>query len=222
MPSRKLLMVLGGAYHDFEGFAKHAGPLMEQAGYDVEQTYDHERLETLTGSDQPPHLVLVYTSLGGANDGTRVGTDLRDTQVTGLRDYVASGGGLLVVHCGSVSGPECGAMRALVGGWFERHPKPFSFTVYPTYPSHPITDGIEAFEVFDEFYVQGTTDDITVHAVALLDGRAHPMVWSRSEGNGRVAYVANGHDTRSWAHPSVERLLVQAARWCVPDVAEHN
>jgi type 1 glutamine amidotransferase len=81
------------------------------------------------------------------------------------------------------------------------------------YEEHPITAGVEAFAVHDEFYVQAYDDTIAIHAIALDRGVAHPMVWSRSEGQGRVAYVAMGHGPEVWKLEPYQRLMLQAVEW---------
>jgi predicted dehydrogenase len=40
-----------------------------------------------------------------------------------------------------------------------------------------------------------------------------PMAYTKSYGNGRVAYLANGHDLRAWRHPEFQKLLVRAIAW---------
>jgi type 1 glutamine amidotransferase len=78
---------------------------------------------------------------------------------------------------------------------------------------HPITAGIEAFTVHDEFYIQTHTPDVQVHMVACDRGAAYPMVWSRTEGRGRVAHIAPGHSQEVWDLEPYQRLLLQTIAW---------
>jgi type 1 glutamine amidotransferase len=68
-----------------------------------------------------------------------------------------------------------------------------------------------AFEILDEFYIQKYDPCVEIHMIALYQGVAYPMVWSRTEGNGRVACVAPGHFSHFWSHPSYQRLMLQTA-----------
>ena len=70
-----------------------------------------------------------------------------------------------------------------------------------------------ALTVSDEFYLQDCDPSLDVHMIALDRGVAHPMVWSRSEGEGRVAYVAMGHGESVWKHSLYQRLVIQALDW---------
>jgi type 1 glutamine amidotransferase len=100
-----------------------------------------------------------------------------------------------------------------MGGVFVDHPPQFAFTVYPLYRLHPITAGIAAFTVHDEFYVQEHEPDVDLHMVALDRGVAYPMVWTRSEGQGRVAHIAMGHDGKVWSLAPYHQLMLQTVDW---------
>lgn len=103
--------------------------------------------------------------------------------------------------------------EAVLGGAFITHPPQFAFTVYPLPTQHPIVDGIEAFTVHDEFYIQRFDPAVQVHMVALDRGTAYPMVWTKPEGAGRVAHIAMGHSALVWAVPMYRQLMLQAAAW---------
>jgi len=136
-----------------------------------------------------------------------------DTQAESLAGWVQGGGGLLAVHAATVAGQTSPALRALMGGVFVEHPPQFTFTVYPLHGERPITAGIKAFTVHDEFYVQEYDDTVAIHAIALDRGIAHPLVWSKSEGKGRVAYIAMGHGPEVWQLEPYQRLMLQAIDW---------
>jgi type 1 glutamine amidotransferase len=208
----KILMLLGGTWHDFEGFAEAITPVLEEAGHAVDATYDLDALTRIAAEGYD--LVLLNTCIGEMRkDDGPTAPGLSSDQAESLAGWVADGGGLLAVHAATVAGQTSPALRALVGGVFVEHPPQFSFTVYPLYGEHPITAGIEAFTVHDEFYVQAYDDAVSIHAVALDRGVAHPMVWSRREGRGRVAYVALGHGPEVWGLEPYRRLMLQAVAW---------
>jgi len=213
MAGKRILIILGGIYHDFEGFTKAIRPVLEAAGHFVETTYDLDTLLHL--KEKGYDLVLSYTSLSKHREGkgdTHPET-LSSEQTQALIEWVRQGGSFLPVHSGSVSGAPNPALRELIGAVFVEHPPRFSFTVYPMGKEHPITEGIEAFTVKDEFYIQDYTSSIEIHMVAIDRGVAHPMVWSRKEGKGRVAYIAMGHNEEVWQLVPYQRLLLQAIDW---------
>jgi type 1 glutamine amidotransferase len=209
---KNILMVLGGTWHDFDGFVAAMTPVFENAGYEVEATYD---LDTLTRvADGHYDLILLNTCIGEVReDDGPAAPGLTGGQAESLASWVQAGGGLLAVHAATVAGQTSPTLRALVGAAFVEHPPQFAFTIYPMYEEHPITAGIAAFAVHDEFYVQAYDDTIAIHAVALDRGVAHPMVWSRHEGHGRVAYIAMGHGPEVWELEPYQRLMLQAVEW---------
>lgn len=211
-PDRKsVLILLGGTYHDFEGFHASLKSVFEALGWQVRATYDLDILARLveTGCD----LVLSYTCLTERQGEMPTPERLTDEQVAGLASWVQAGGAFLAVHAATVTGDSHPAYAELLGGAFLRHPPAFSFTVYPLAVEHPIIAGIDAFEVSDEFYIQKVDQGVQVHMLALYEGKAHPMVWSKLAGQGRVAHIAMGHSTAVWELPEFRQLLVQAAEW---------
>ncbi len=213
MSTKRVLLILGGMYHDFEGFAAAMRLLLEGAGYAINPTYDLDLLTQLDRSDYD--LVMSYTSLSPHREGHEDTSPetLADDQVSGLTYWVDTGGALLAVHGATVSGIPNPAMRALLGGVFISHPPQFSFMVYPMYRPHPITEGIEAFAVTDEFYVQEYDQSDDFHMVAIDRGVAYPMVWTREPGQGRVAHIAMGHGPAVWRLPQYQQLILQAVTW---------
>lgn len=80
---------------------------------------------------------------------------------------------------------------------------------------HPITEGIDDFELFDEYYeFELADDDVQVLARRhRADGAEIPVMYARQVGDGRVVYLALGHDLRSWAEPPVRELVRRALQW---------
>ena len=213
MTGARVLLILGGIYHDFSGFDAAMAPVIQAAGHTITSTYDLDELTRLASGHYD--VILSYTSLSrhreGQND-TNPQT-LTPEQTQGLTEWVRAGHGLVGVHAATVSAIPNPAMRALFGARFENHPPQFSFTVYPTHRGHPITAGVEAMVVKDEFYYQDCVPGLDVHMMAVDRGVAHPMVWTRAEGAGRVAGVAMGHDGRVWSLPAFQKLILQAIAW---------
>ncbi|MEA3407660.1 MAG: ThuA domain-containing protein [Chloroflexota bacterium] len=211
--SKRVLIILGGIYHDFEGFTSAMKPVLEANGYIVEATYDLDKLTTLRAS--PYGLVLSYTSLSRhrEGEGDTHPESLTPEQTASLAHWVRTGGALLTVHCGTVTGRDNPAFKALAGGVFVEHPPQFSFMVYPILPEHPITEGVGAFSVKDEFYIQDYEEGLDVHMVAVHEGVAYPMVWSKQECAGRVAHIAMGHSEAVWELAPYQRLMRNTVDW---------
>jgi type 1 glutamine amidotransferase len=209
---KRILMVLGGTWHDFDGFAAAMKSCFRKAKHRVKSTYRFDDLTRLERSRYD--LVILNTCAGEVrdDDGPTV-PGFTDPQVEALTTWVRDGGALLALHAATVAGQSSPALRALLGGVFVEHPPPFSFTVYPMHEEHPLTAGVDAFAVHDELYVQAYDEAIAIHMVAFDRGVAHPMVWSKRDGKGRVAYIAMGHGPEVWELAPYRRLLLQSIEW---------
>ncbi len=211
--TKHMLIILGGLYHDFDGFAQAMESLFAANDWSVEAAYD---LDVLTRLDQADYqVVLSYTCLSKNTPEQEIPTPerLKDEQVQGLTGWVQNGGALLTVHSATVMGESSLELGQLFGGRFISHPAPFTFTIAPVFGEHPITEGVQAFDVHDEFYIEACEPSVKIHMVALHQGVAYPMVWSKQEGAGRVAHIAPGHFPEVWKHPLYQRLMIQAVHW---------
>jgi type 1 glutamine amidotransferase len=213
IPDKRLLILLGGLYHDFDGFARAMTSLFATEGWSVETTYD---LDVLTHLDKANYqVVLSYTCLSKNRPEQEKATPerLTEEQVRGLVGWVQNGGALLAAHCGTVVGESHPDLGRLLGGKFISHPAPFSFTIYPLFGKHPIIEDIPAFDVHDEFYIEQCESYVDMHMIAVHEGVAHPMVWSKQESAGRVVHVAPGHFPEVWNLLPYQRLMIQAVNW---------
>jgi type 1 glutamine amidotransferase len=208
---KNMLLLLGGIYHDFEGFREFVVPYFQQQGYTVRVTYDFDALTEPTLSEVD--VVLLNTCLGGPRKTGPWAADLNAAQTAALVTWVQAGGGLLGLHAASVIGEESQRLRRLLGGYFIEHPPEAEFTVVPLYREHPITQGVEAFVVQDELFINAYERDIEIHMVAQHRRVCHPLVWTRHEGAGRVAYIGLGHSEKVWALPAYRKLTAQALMW---------
>ena len=216
MTGKSITILVGGTFHDFEGFGEVMASFLGAAGYEVDVTWDADVLCHLAARD--PDIVMLYTCLGGSRDGDVEGTDFTAQQTSSLVDWVRGGGALLALHASTVTGPDNREMRRLLGGYFVSHPPGLrSFTVMPVPDAHSVTKGIEAFEVFDELYVESCDDTVQVHMTAMHEDANCPMVWSRPEGKGRVVHIAPGHDRRVWELPAYRRIVLQSLSWATPE-----
>ena len=212
--NKHTLLLLGGTWHDFDGFAVAMQPIFEEAGCDLDATYDLERLTQL--EEGCYDLVILYTCLTEQReDGTPSTLWPTDVQVESLVRWVQAGGGLLATHAATVC-PKVPAWCRLMGGTFIEHPPQSSFTVYPVFHKHPITTNIEAFTVHDELYIQQPEPGVDVLAVTTDRGTAYPMVWCKADGYGRVAHIAPGHGPETWNQPLYRRLIQQTIQWLSP------
>jgi hypothetical protein len=94
------------------------------------------------------------------------------------------------------------------------HGEHLNVTVTEAGKSHPITKGIEEFEIHDETYGPFyTAPDIRV-----LLRTDHPknnpeVAWTTRCGKSRVFYLMLGHDKFAYENPNFRKLVHQGIRW---------
>ena len=153
-------------------------------------------------------------------------SSLADPQRRSLLGFVADGGGYLGLHCAAdLTSSHAGdgeldvrdeprpALLELIGGHFLDHPERTTFGV-DIVTDHPVTVGVDDFEVYDEPYQVAVTGNVTV--LAEMDHPQldpYPVVWTHSYGDGRVCYLSLGHTVESFEHDATRRLLRNAAGW---------
>lgn len=203
MAGKKLLLMIGGEYHPFERFAEFFRGLLAPHGIPAEVT--RERDAFLAERIPDYAAVAVYTQ----------GGTLTETQETGLLDFVAGGGGFLGVHGAAASWRENDGYIDMLGGTFKAHGEIGPVCVRITGARTPITNGMDDFTVTDELYTLDRFQPRNSRVLATADfqGTAHPMAYTRAYGNGRVFYLALGHDERSFESGPVSRMLVRGAEW---------
>ena len=81
---KSVLILLGGLWHDFDGFASAMQSLLEPKGFRVEATHDLDSLLRL--GEQRYDLVLSYTCLSQHREGfdDQSPEKLTDAQIDGL------------------------------------------------------------------------------------------------------------------------------------------
>jgi type 1 glutamine amidotransferase len=154
-------------------------------------------------------------TLGPIKDSTIQAVDLDDvttTHVNVVTEFVRSGKGCVALHLAAVPFNE--DFTKMIGGHFVTHPPIQEFEIQVDDSRHPITKGIQSFNVVDELYVTDyDTSSIHILLSASFEGKRSPMVWVKPYGAGRVVYIAPGHDFRTFLNPLFLQLVEQAVRW---------
>lgn len=155
---------------------------------------------------------LLVLNLGNAGPGTPT-SDAREQ----LTQWLGSGGALLAVHVAATAFPDWEEWEQLLGGRWVRgttfHPPKAEGTV-ALRAEHPVAAGLADFTINDEFYTdlrfRGNVQIIAEHT---RDNKRHPLAWTTTYDDGRVAYVALGHDTDAYDSAEFRELLLQTTRW---------
>lgn len=140
---------------------------------------------------------------------------MTDEQQQAIWDFVNAGGGFLALHNAQGIYPPGGLYYKLFGGDYGGHPAPYVFTVRIENRNHPVTAGVEDFEIFDEqhtvkYYLD--REHLLLRTMA-RDNLSAEGGWWREVGKGRFVYLSPGHTPDALNHPMMQRLIRNSLRW---------
>lgn len=175
-------------------------------------------------------------------------------EMIAIRDWLEQGGRWLALHGtnsilrfveGGVDSPdERPDVMTVLGSQFVAHPPIGPFTVEVADRDHPLTRGIDDFEVVDELYLSRTTASIDVLMQTRFAGEATgfiqqdwpetivPILYTRDIGKGRIVYNTLGHcrghydlpdmapwyphpERCAWNYPVYHELLRRGIDWAM-------
>jgi type 1 glutamine amidotransferase len=195
-----------------------AVPVLQQLGVEADLVTDRgmgmNRFIEPRPATADADVYLLYTS-GGA---------FGPAQQAALKALVEEGKGVVALHCSNLIGLGEGGVEAdralfdVIGNRYLSHGPGYheGRQTIEFVGQHPITAGLEDFEIFDEYYEFEFADD--AHQVLATrrrveDGVAIPVMYTRQLGQGRVVYLALGHDLRAWGEPGFRALVRRSLRW---------
>jgi type 1 glutamine amidotransferase len=152
-----------------------------------------------------------------------------------LLDYVAKGGGLLVLHGAVTTQNNSWDFSRLVGASFDYHPVQQAFQVRLEDPNHPLVQAFpkEGFNHVDEpyFYKNAYAEldfkpllyfnnaEITNQRKGqeLKEGKTY-VAWIRAEGKGKVMYASPSHNAQSFENPDLLQFYLDGMQYVAGDV----
>jgi type 1 glutamine amidotransferase len=142
---------------------------------------------------------------------------MTDAQQQAIWDFVDNGGGFLPLHNAQGIYPPAGLYYKLLGGDYGGHPKPAVFTIRVENKNHPVTAGVEDYEIYDEQHMVKYYLDREHQLLRSIarDNEAAAAGWWREVGKGRLVYLAMGHTPEGLGHAMTQRLIRNAMRWCL-------
>ncbi len=211
------ILIVSGPNHGFNKSAAVIQGFMDgQDDFSVTLTEDKDVLASgMDGYDVCVYGTGFTRGVKKADGSTGREAELTAAQEEGLLNFVRGGKGLMGIHG---TGWWIGGQAVdLIGGHANWHPPGLTFTVKVEDGAHPVMQGIGDFEVEDEIYISAYEPSLQILASAEWHGRAHPMVWVKPYGAGRVCYTTLGHGPATFEREAVQTLLCQGARWAGGD-----
>ena len=196
--------------------AEWARPLMRDLDFEVEETQDPGRLEDdLTVYD----LIVIGWTQSATTE------DLSDRTEQKLHTAVKGGTGLAGWHGMAASFRSSLQFSLITGASFLDHPGgegvPVPYEIEIVDRNHPVTEGVDSFQIASEQYYMHLDPDVRVLASSTFSGEHWPWVegarmpaaYVRSWGDGRVFYSSPGHAPEELRIPAAERLVRNGLAW---------
>jgi hypothetical protein len=161
--------------------------------------------------------------------------NITDEQKAAFLAFLKRGGGLVALHHSIASWQDWPDYERIVGVKYflkpaTREGKQFpksgyqhdvDFRVHVADPKHPITEGMNDFDIRDETY-SGYLVNPKVHVLLTTD---HPksekiIGWTREEGKARVAFIELGHDNKAYTNPSYKKIVERAVLWAAGKIGK--
>lgn len=223
-PSRKLKVRFHVGGPEFHPVAAQADMITDWLGEEFicTQHHDKEIFDVLDDAD-----LVVFMGLFTTHVKDTPYAPLTPEHESVLARYVAGGKPVLLHHGAAASYDESEVFKRYLGiNWVWEGERPSLHSPIGDYHvevasvSHPVTEGVSSFDVFDELYfdlvVRPGVDPVTL-AFADYEGREFPMVQvlsgGRSAGAGELVYLINGHDLRAFKAPAMRTLWCNSIRW---------
>ncbi|SDC81153.1 putative membrane-bound dehydrogenase domain-containing protein [Algoriphagus faecimaris] len=206
-PRRVEILVLGheSEHHNSEKLMMYLSTPLFQKGINLTYTTDPNDLNTdkLQNYDG----LMIY-----ANHD-----EISSSQENALKDYVEGGKALIPIHSASFCFRNSDWYVEAVGGQFSTHGTG-DFTAEIIDADHPIMEGINEFETWDETYVHTAVNpDMHILMERVDEEGREPYTWTREQGKGRIFYTAYGHNEKTWEKSEFQQLVANGILWAVGD-----
>jgi uncharacterized protein len=217
------LLLMSGFNHDFPATSAAIAGLLDHLGVQTEITDD---INGALSSGRPYDLLTVNALRFRMEDDrfadkrAEFGLHLTEDAKAGVLDHLDRGAPLLGLHTASICFDDFPQWGEILGGYWDWstswHPPRGPIEVFVgDGTDNPVTAGLPGFAVTDEVYhdlvLQPDVHGLVTATAA--GGPPHPVMWTRTWRNARVAYDALGHDVTSIGDPVHATLIRRLAQW---------
>ncbi|MBD3631094.1 ThuA domain-containing protein [Cyclobacterium sp.] len=151
-----------------------------------------------------------------------------------LMDYVAKGGGLMIMHGAITVQNNSEKFSAMVGGSFDYHPKQQEMNLKEVDPDHALVQAFSGngFTHVDEpYFFKNAYFDynfrplLYIEADKLEGKRAEVshntiyVAWIKKHGKGRVFYSSPSHNAQSMDNPELLQFFLDGMQYVVGDLS---
>jgi type 1 glutamine amidotransferase len=153
---------------------------------------------------------------------------ITEEQAKNISDCIKGGKALVVLHhsiCAFDNWPE---YFNIIGGKYFHKPTTVNgkeyavckykgnlhFTVKVINAKHPVTKGLQDYEVQDEAYIGYYIEPGVTALLTTEEPNSNSIIgWTKKYGDAQVVTLQNGHGIETYANPAYRKLLAQAIKW---------
>jgi|GEM_PF-905853 len=145
---------------------------------------------------------------------------LSEEQETAIAAFVKSGRGYLALHNATALkglNDQDSLYLQVLGASYAGHGKEREdYQVRVTDTRHPVVQGVQDYSVTDErHWPKLHVSDAWIFLEAIATDKKSIHGFTRSYGEGRVCYLANGHNREVLESQPVQQMIVAAINWCL-------
>ena len=160
-------------------------------------------------------------------------TALSKQYETNIMNYVAKGGGLMIMHGAITVQNNSDEFSKMTGGSFDYHPKQQEMHVKEVDPKHPL---VQAFKgnglthVDEPYFFNNAYFDYNFRPLLYIeidklegmkkevDEKVNYVSWIKRHGKGRVFYSSPSHNAQSLDHPELLQFFLDGLQYVVGDL----
>ena len=154
--------------------------------------------------------------------------EINEAQKSAFIKLTKQGKGLLILHHAIISYQGWDEYANIVGGRFYTQPRVRGGVEMPTGTvehgvqlkvhiadkTHPVTQGVQDFEIIDETYNNfWVSDDVDVLLTTKHPSSGPVIGWAYQYESSRVVHIQLGHDELAYKNPDYRKLVSQTIRW---------
>jgi len=213
----KVAVVTGGHPYDVPGLTDMFRAL---PGIDAYVQHLEDFTADVAGRRAGYDVVLFYTMLKDTPTGE--GPWYSQGIKAGLERLGETEQGIFLMHHALLAFPDWPLWHELVGipdYGFQGYHAGQPVRVNVAQPDHPITRGIEAWEMIDETYLMnepGADNEILLTIDHPKSMRA--CGWARHYRNARVFCLQSGHDLEAWSSEGFRAVVTRGVQWCAQQI----
>ena len=150
--------------------------------------------------------------------------EITPAQQAAYLELLHHGKAIVSLHHTLVSFQKWDEYKQIVGGYWTPGEGTYKHgvrcTVQIAAPEHPVTRGLQDFDIEDETY-NGFHVNPDAHILLKADHpESGPVIgWEHQYGNSPIVYIQLGHDGHAYGNPGYRQLVSQAIRWVADQVS---